>query len=86
MQATAISRRNSRTRTTLVRVPVTGIMGVRSQAVAERRKIRRCPAVRLAASRRARAMGWARRLRASIQTIRGIRNPGVPWGTRWLRR
>jgi len=82
MQATAISKRNRSTRTTLVRVPTTGITGVSSQAVAESKKIRRCPAVRLAANRKARARGWASKLKVSIHTIRGISAGGVPCGTR----
>jgi len=82
MQATAISKRNRRIRTTLVSVPTTGITGVSNQAVAESRKIKRWPAVKLAASRKARARGWASRLKVSIHTIRGISAGGVPCGTR----
>jgi len=57
-----------------------------TQAAVERRNISRCPAVRFAASRNPKAIGWAIRLIVSIQTISGIRKEGVPWGTRWLRR
>jgi len=70
----------------VVREPTVGIIGVRTHAAADKRYIRRCPAVKLAASRRARATGWARRLRASIHTRSGISAEGVPCGTRCLSR
>jgi hypothetical protein len=50
------------------------------------RKISRCPAVSLAASRSPNAMGCAKSLKVSIITISGIRNGGVPCGTRCLSR
>lgn len=56
------------------------------QMAVDRRKMSRCPAVRLAANRSPRAIGWANSLIVSIHTIRGISTLGVPCGTRWLRR
>ena len=53
-----------------------------SQIAVDRRKINRCPAVKLAARRSPSAIGWAKSLSVSIQTIAGIRAAGVPCGTR----
>lgn len=54
----------------------------RSQLAADKRYIRRCPAVKFAARRRARAIGWARSLSISIHINRGIKGVGVPCGRR----
>jgi len=43
---------------------------------------RRCPAIIFAANRTARVPGRMIFLMVSIQTMKGIRIPGVPWGTR----
>lgn len=56
------------------------------QVAVERRNIKRCPAVKLAANRNPSAMGCAIRLSVSISTIIGIRNDGVPCGTKCLSR
>lgn len=48
----------------------------------DKRKINRCPAVRLAASRSPSAIGWANNLNVSIHTISGIKALGVPCGTK----
>lgn len=45
----------------------------------------RWPAVILAVSRTANAVGWMRRLIVSIITNMGIRGVGVPCGRRWAR-
>ena len=52
------------------------------QIAVDKRNINKCPAVRLAASRSPRAIGWANSLIVSIQTIKGISALGVPCGTR----
>lgn len=44
---------------------------------------RRCPAIILAASRTARVPGRITFLIVSINTMKGIRADGVPWGTKW---
>lgn len=54
----------------------------RSHMAVDSKNMSRWPAVRLAASRSPRAIGWAKRLSVSIHTIRGIRALGVPCGTR----
>lgn len=51
-----------------------------------RRVINKWPAIMLAASRTARVPGRIIFLIVSIQTIKGIKIGGVPWGTRWARR
>lgn len=43
----------------------------------------KCPAVMLAVSRTARAIGWIKRLIVSIIISIGIRVMGVPWGRKW---
>lgn len=48
-----------------------------------RRVISKCPAIILADSRTAKVPGRIIFLMVSIQTIKGIRIGGVPWGTRW---
>lgn len=45
--------------------------------------IRRCPATILAARRTDRVIGRIRFLISSITTIKGMRTPGVPAGTKW---
>lgn len=45
--------------------------------------IRRCPAVMLAVSRTANAMGWINKLIVSIIINMGIKGRGVPWGKKW---
>lgn len=49
------------------------------------RWISRCPAVILAVSRTARAIGWIKRLMVSMTTSIGIRGRGVPCGRKWAR-
>lgn len=85
MQATPTSRTKSSTKTTKTSLLMVGVL-LNNQVAVDSRKRRRCPAVRFAASRRPRAIGWARRLRVSIHTITGIRAEGVPCGTKWLSR
>ena len=85
MQATPISSINSRTKIINIGRLIKGLEA-NSQMAVERRKIRRCPAVKLAARRNPNAIGWAKRLSVSIQTIAGIRAAGVPCGTRCLSR
>ncbi|WP_187787906.1 hypothetical protein [Salmonella sp. S146_54837] len=48
----------------------------------DNKKINKWPAVNLAANRKPNAIGWAIKLKVSIQTIRGIKNDGVPCGTK----
>jgi len=45
--------------------------------------INKCPAIILAVSRTANVPGRIIFLIVSIQTIKGIKIPGVPWGIRW---
>lgn len=59
---------------------------LKSQIAVDSKNMRRWPAVSLAANRRPSAIGCAKSLRVSIITIRGMRNDGVPWGTRCLSR
>lgn len=47
------------------------------------RWMRRCPAVMLAVSRTANAMGWINKLIVSIIISIGINGKGVPWGKKW---
>lgn len=49
------------------------------------RWISKCPAVILAVSRTANAIGWINRLIVSIITSMGIRGNGVPWGKKCAR-
>lgn len=49
-----------------------------------RRVRRRWPAIILAESRIAKVPGRIIFLIVSIQTIKGIRIGGVPWGTKWV--
>ena len=44
---------------------------------------RRCPAIIFAANRTARVPGRITFLTVSIKTMKGIKGPGVPEGTRW---
>ena len=77
MQATPIS--STKRRTNIMNIGrLTKTFFARIQIAVERRKISRCPAVRLAANRRPRAIGWANNLIVSIQTISGIKRLGVP--------
>ena len=85
MQATPISKTNKRTNIMNIGRLISGFLA-RIQIAVDKRKIRRCPAVRFAASRSPRAIGWANNLIVSIQTIRGISALGVPCGTRCLSR
>lgn len=43
----------------------------------------KCPAIMLAASRMASVPGRIMLLMVSINTIKGIKANGVPWGTKW---
>lgn len=45
--------------------------------------IRRCPAVILAVSRTANAIGWINKLMVSMIISIGINGRGVPWGKKW---
>lgn len=56
---------------------------IRLSAAVEIRCNRRCPAVRLAVSRTASAIGRMSRLIVSIRIRIGIRGVGVPSGRRW---
>jgi len=47
-----------------------------------RRVIKRCPAIMLAVRRIAKVLGRIRFLIDSINTIKDIKTPGVPWGTK----
>ena len=85
MQATPISSTNSKTKITNIGMLIASLDD-KSQIAVDKRKISKCPAVRLAASRRPKAIGWANSLSVSIHTIRGISALGVPWGTRCLSR
>ena len=85
MQATPISRTNRSTKTINIGALIKGLAASIHVAV-DNRKIRRWPAVRLAASRRPKAIGWANSLIVSIHTIRGMSALGVPCGTRCLSR
>lgn len=62
---------------------VGGLMLVRTNVAPPIKWIRRCPAVILAVSRTARAMGWINRLIVSIIISIGIKEIGVPWGKKW---
>lgn len=57
---------------------VVGLMFIRASVAPPIRCIKRCPAVMLAVSRTARAMGWINRLMVSIITSMGMRKTGVP--------
>jgi len=48
--------------------------------------IKRCPATMLAANRTDSVIGRIKFLTNSIITIRGIKAPGVPVGTKWIRK
>lgn len=80
--ATATSSRVSRARTTVMTTATRGMVVVKRYAAHESRKIRRCPAVRLAVSRTARASGRIKRLIVSIIISTGIKRMGVPSGKR----
>lgn len=51
--------------------------------VLPKRVINKWPAIILAASRTANVPGRIIFLIVSIQTIKGIKTEGVPWGTKW---
>jgi hypothetical protein len=48
--------------------------------------IKRCPATMLAARRTDNVIGRIKFLTSSIITIRGIKAPGVPVGTKWIKK
>lgn len=58
----------------------------RIQVAVDNKNSSKWPAVKFAASRRPRAMGWANSLMVSIHTIIGISGDGVPCGTKCLSR
>lgn len=60
-------------------IKVEGIPG----PVFPKRVISKWPAIILAVNRTAKVPGRMIFLIVSMQTIKGIRIPGVPWGTRW---
>lgn len=64
---------------------VTVLMLIKARVAPPIRWISRCPAVMLAVSRTARAMGWMNRLIVSIITSMGMRGSGVPCGRKWAR-
>lgn len=49
-----------------------------------RRVSNRWPAIMLAVNRTVNVMGRIMFLIDSIQTIKGIKTKGVPWGTKWV--
>lgn len=59
------------------------LIEVRTKVAPPIRWIKRWPAVILAVSRTARAMGWIKRLIVSMIISMGIRGRGVPWGRKW---
>jgi hypothetical protein len=79
--ATAISKKNRRNRRMKVSEPH-GLKLILSHTTQEQRRMRRCPASKLAPSRKPKVRGWIRSLAVSIRTIKGIRYEGVPPGTR----
>ena len=81
--ATAISRSINRARMDRVSPASSVEVVTRLSAAVEIRCIRRCPAVRLAVSRTASAIGRMSRLIVSIKIKIGIRGVGVPSGRRW---
>ena len=85
MQATPISRINRSIKIISIGSLISGLAASIHVAV-DNKNINKWPAVRLAASRKPRAIGWANRLIVSIHTIKGMSALGVPCGTRWLSR
>lgn len=85
MSATANSRIVSRTRTMKVVVATVRLIDIRARVALPIRCINRWPAVMLAVSRTASAMGWISRLIVSMITSTGIRGVGVPWGRKWAK-
>lgn len=61
-------------------IAVGGLIDVNTRVAPPIRCIRRWPAVILAVSRTARAIGWIKRLIVSMMISIGIRGMGVPWG------
>lgn len=62
-----------------------GLIEVNIRVVSPTRCISRWPAVMLAVSRTASAMGWMRRLIVSMIISIGMSGVGVPCGRRWAR-
>lgn len=66
-------------------IAVGGLIDVSTRVAPPIKCIRRWPAVILAVSRTARAIGWIKRLIVSMIISIGIRGIGVPWGRKWAR-
>lgn len=64
-------------------IAVGGLIEVKTRVAPPIRCMSKCPAVILAVSRTARAMGWINRLIVSIIMSIGIRGIGVPCGRKW---
>lgn len=61
------------------------LMFIRARVAPPIRWINKWPAVMLAVSRTARAIGWMNRLIVSMIISMGIRGMGVPCGKKWAR-
>lgn len=83
MKATAISKMVNKRRIISVNIATEGLIAKRFNTALPIRWINRCPAVILAVSRIARAIGWISRLIVSITISMGMRGRGVPWGRKW---
>lgn len=66
-------------------VAVGGLIFIRTKVAPPIRCISKCPAVMLAVSRTARAIGWINRLIVSIIMSIGISEIGVPCGRKWAK-
>lgn len=66
-------------------VAVGGLMFIKTKVAPPIKCINRCPAVMLAVSRTASAIGWMKRLMVSITINMGISEIGVPWGRKWAK-
>lgn len=85
MRATANSRIVSSTRMVNVIRAVMVLILIRARVAPPIKWMSRWPAVMLAVSRTAKAIGWMNRLIVSIITSIGIRGKGVPWGRKWAK-
>lgn len=83
IRATAISKMVNKRRIINVSIATEGLIAKRFNTALPIKWINRCPAVILAVSRIARAIGWISRLIVSIMISIGIRGRGVPWGRKW---
>lgn len=85
MRATANSRIVRRIKMVNVIEETVGLIEVSTIVAPPIRWISRWPAVMLAVSRTARAIGWIKRLIVSIIISMGMRGMGVPWGKKWAK-